>query len=304
MSRKLPGRQDKNDMASNLKYIFFGTPEFAAIILHKFLDAGMPPAAVVCNPDRPTGRKKIITPPPVKSWVMKYEEGSRNEIKILQPEKLDNEFLTSYSPLLAPCDFAVVAAYAKIIPQSVIDLFPRGILGIHPSLLPKYRGPTPIQSAILNGDEKTGVTIYLLDENIDHGPVVSSVKCQASSSDTYETLMRKLAELGGDLLTETLPKFLNGEIKPQPQIEAEATYTKKFTAEDGFIDGNFLEEAESGVNAEAAKFIKRKIMALNPEPGTWTIKNGKRVKLLAAEIQNNCLKLKKIQAEGRKPQTL
>ncbi len=292
-------------------FVFFGTPEFAKIILEKLITAGMLPAAVVCNPDRPVGRKKIITPPPTKSLILKHETWN---IKILQPEKLDDSFkfqVSSFKP-----DFAIVAAYAKIIPKEILKIPRLGIIGVHPSLLPKYRGPSPIQAAILKGDEETGVTLYLLDEKVDHGPLASSVRCQVSSKDTCEILMRKLADAGGKLLVETIPMFLAGEIKPEPQNEAEATYTKKFTTDDAFVSEGDLSEAVNGSGPERASAIERKIRALNPEPGVWTMKagkprtesstfvRGKRVKLLAAEIQNGRLILKRIQEEGGQPKVI
>ena len=279
-----------------MKYVFFGTPEFAAIILRKLIDASFFPIAVVCNPDRPAGRKKVITKPPAKIIAEKHH------IPVLQPEKLDLGFvlhLSSFKP-----DFSIVAAYAKILPKDCVEMPRLGTIGVHPSLLPKYRGASPIQSAILNGETETGVALYLLDEKMDHGPMLKNGKLKIENSDTYETLMRKLAELGGDLLAETIPKFLAGEIKPQAQDEREATFTKKFTTEDGRVDAHDLEAALTGEDRKKAVRIERKIRALNPEPGAWTIQNGKRVKLLFAEIENGKLKLKKIQTEGKKPITL
>lgn len=277
------------------RYVFFGTPEFSATILHKLTAAGFIPQVLVCNPDRPVGRKKIVTPPPTKSWVMKYEVGSKNKIQVLQPEKFDKEFLASYSLLLTSCDFAIVAAYAKIIPQEILDMLRLGAVGVHPSLLPKYRGSSPIQTAILNGETKTGVTLYLLDEKVDHGVIIANHECQIRDDDNYETLSKKLAVMSGDLLIETLPRFVSGEIKPRPQNESEASYTKKFTSEDGFIEYANLTEAEKAVE------LQRKIRALNPEPGVWTTKDGKRLKLLEARIEGGKLQITKWQTEGQKP---
>jgi len=278
-----------------MKYIFFGTPEFAEIILKKLIDSDIPPEALVCNPDRPVGRKKIITPPPTKSLILKHETWN---IKILQPEKLDDSFkfqVSSFKP-----DFAIVVAYAKIIPKEILEIFPQGAIGIHPSLLPKYRGPSPIQQTILNGDEETGVTIYLLDEKVDHGPIVSSDKCQVTGDDTYKTLEKKLAELGGKLLLETLPRFIKGKIRPRPQDENQAVYTKKFASEDAFVTPGDLGSAERA-GGEAAQKIERKIRALNPEPGVWTTKDKKRLKLLEARIEGGKLQITKWQTEGQKP---
>ncbi len=274
-----------------MNYIFFGTPEFAAIILEKLIAAGFPPAAVVCNPDRPVGRKKVIAKPPTKILAEKYN------IPVLQPEDIiDLKALKS--------DVFIVAAYAKIIPKEILDIPRLSAIGVHPSLLPKYRGASPIRGAILGGETETGVTLYLMDEKVDNGPIVAASHLPLATGETYETLLKKLAELGGNLLAEALPKFLAGEITPQPQDRSQATFTKKFTTEDGFINHRDLELAERGENPEQAAAIERKIRALNPEPGVWTMRNGKRVKLLETQIQDGKLLLTKIQIEGKKPKVL
>ncbi len=297
-------------------FIFFGTPEFSAIILEKLIKADFIPAAVVCNPDRPVGRKQVTTPPPIKQRIMNYESGIKNKIKILQPEKLDPSlFIIPNSSF----DFFIVAAYARIIPKEILDVPRLGSIGVHPSLLPKYRGATPIQSAILAGEKKTGVTLFLMDEKVDHGAILSNEKLVMRNEETTEALTKKLADLGADLLIETLPKFIKGEITPLPQDESQTTYTKKFKTEDAYIEPQDLDKAESE-NGQTAIEIERKIRALNPEPGTWTILNNKRTKLLEAEIIDGStsltinpeqhrridgkLKLKKIQKEGGKPITL
>ena len=301
-----------------MKYVFFGTPEFSAIILEKLVNAGLPPLGVVCNPDRPTGRKKIITPPAIKARIMNYELGIRNKIQILQPEILDNSLvnqLLNYKPA-----FAVVASYSKIIPKNILDVFPLGAIGVHPSLLPKYRGPTPIQSAILNGEKETGVSLYSMDEKMDNGPVLASSKLQIPNYKKYTELHDELANLSADLLIKTLPKFINGELKPQEQDHAKATFTKKFFSQDGFISAEELEKAKSE-GGQVALEIDRKVRALNPEPGTWTtindpaisvmlnsfqhLKPNARIKILKTSLnEKGLLLLKKIQLEGKKPQTI
>ncbi len=288
-------------MKHNLKYVFFGTPGFAAIILEKLIEAGWPPLAIVCNPDRPIGRKKTITPPPTKVLAEKYA------IKVYQPEKLEIEKLKLE---IGEIDFAIVAAYAKIIPKEILTIPRLGVIGVHPSLLPKYRGSSPIQSVILNGDSETGVSLFLIDEQIDHGKTLSTIKYQILNNDNYEILNKKLAELGASLLIETLPKFIKNEITPLSQNENKATHTKKFITEDGYVD---LRKDEPAV-------IERKIRALNPDPGVWTLanpaqiaspvqtknfsENEKRVKLLEAELVDGKLKLTKIQVEGKKPRNI
>ncbi|MEK7635581.1 MAG: methionyl-tRNA formyltransferase [Patescibacteria group bacterium] len=292
-----------------MKFVFFGTPEFAAIILEKLINFGFIPEAVICNPDRPIGRKKIITPPPVKKLLI--EKLKNYKIKILQPENL----VDIKNQLSAVnCQLFVVAAYAKIIPKEILEIPRLGSIGVHPSLLPKYRGPSPIQSVILNDEKETGVTLFLMDEKVDHGKIVSSIKYQASSDDNYESLIRKLAELSANLLIEALSNIEEKIKNAKSQNESFATYTKKFTTKDAFIEPANLEKAQGSICSpqeirRLAIEIDRKIRALNPEPGTWTLRQAQgklmRIKLLEVEItQNGKLKLKKIQTEGKKPKIL
>jgi len=269
-----------------MKYVFFGTPDFAAIILEKLVKTGWLPTVVVCNPDKPVGRKQIITLPPTKVLALKYG------IKVYQPEKLEVQKLKLE---IGEIDFAIVVAYAKIIPKEILELPQLGFIAVHPSLLPKYRGSSPIQTAILDGEKETGVTLFLADEKVDHGKILAASRLPLEVKDNYESLSKKLAESGGVLLIEILPKYLKNEITPLTQDESQATYTKKFVTEDAHVDL----EKDNPIN------IERKIRALNPEPGTWTIQNGKRMKILEAELTpENKLKLKKIQFEGKKPQRI
>ncbi|MBI2010775.1 MAG: hypothetical protein HYS89_00850 [Candidatus Colwellbacteria bacterium] len=288
---------------SKNNFVFFGTPRFAAVILEKLIAGGWAPQALVCNPDRPVGRKQVITPPPTKTSILNLESSIKNEIKIFQP-KNKNELVSISDQLFQEADFGILAAYGQIVPLEVINKARFGIIGVHPSLLPKFRGPTPIQSAILEGETTTGATLFLMDEKVDHGPVISSKGLVVSSKDGYETLETRLAELAGDLLIETLPKFVKGEITPLPQNEAEATYTKKFTTEDGYINPKELQAATSGANQEKAIEIERKIRALNPEPGVWTELDGVRTKILEGVLIDSRLKLVKIQKAGKRPITL
>ena len=277
-----------------MKHIFFGTPEFAAIILEKLIKTGFIPVAVITNPDRPLGRKKIITPPPIKQLLKLNYLRDREDslVGILQPEKLEEVFIGQLKHYGA--EVGILAAYGKIIPQEVIDIFPKGIIVVHPSLLPKYRGATPIQNAILAGEKETGATLILMDEKVDHGKIISNSKLLISNDDNYETLSKKLAELSADLLIKTLPDFLAGKIKLKPQDHSQATYTKKFIAEDGFVD----------LEKNSPEVIWRKVRALNPEPGVYTFQDGRRMKILEADLVDGKLILKKVQFEGKKPQAL
>lgn len=286
-------------MILDIKFVFFGTPKFAEIILEKLINNGFIPKAVVCNPDKPVSRKKIITPPPVKSFIRKH---SLLNIPILQPEKLDERFklqILSFKP-----DFFIIAAYAKLIPKDIIQIPHRlGAIGVHPSILPNYRGPSPIQTAIVSGEKTNGVTLYLLDEKMDHGPILAQQEIESKEYFNFPSLTDTCAEVGGELLIKTLPKFLAGEINALTQDESLATYTQKFKADDAFIDSALLNKAQYEGGDFAVK-VDRMVRGLNPEPGVWTIQNGKRTKILEAAIEGGKLKIKKIQIAGEKPRNV
>lgn len=301
-------RVKKEDIKNILKdrpinFVFFGTPEFAQTVLKKLIEPiidgrrGFKPTLLVCNPDKPIGRKQVLTAPPVK------HTAEEHGIPVFQPEKLGQNEISRIKSVGA--DFAVLASYGKIIPKELIEAFPRGIIGVHPSLLPSYRGASPIQTAILDGAKISGVTLFLLDDKVDHGPIIAQRKLQFSISGfQFPKLHNELAELGGDLLVETLPEFIKNKTAPLPQDEARATYTKKFTSQDGYVSPDELARAQTK-GGEVAQIIERKIRALNPEPGVWTADaDGKRIKLLAAEMRNGAIKLVRIQREGGNPQQI
>jgi len=280
-----------------MKIIFFGTSEFAVPALKALHEAGFEISAVITMPDQPVGRKKILTPPPIKVTAEKLG------LKVLQPEKLRDdmffeEFLALGEPAsggqFQPPDFCVVAAYGKIIAERYINTPKYGFLNIHPSLLPKYRGPTPIQTAILNNESETGVTIMQIDKDVDHGDIISSIKYQVLSDKYYKEIHDELAKLGAKLLIETIPKYLNGEIKPKEQDHSQATFTKIFEREDARIDWS-----------RSSQEIYNQIRALNPEPGTWTMWRDKVMNIKAAsftkvtEGHNEQLKLLIVQLEGK-----
>ncbi len=269
-----------------MRFIFFGTPRFAEIVLKRLIETGFIPAAVITNPDRPVGRKKILTPPLVKKLAL------ANKIKVFQPEKLKIE---NWPLKIGDIDIAVVAAYAKIIPKSILEIPKAGALGVHPSLLPKYRGATPIQSALLAGEKTTGTTIYKMDEQLDHGEIIATNEIPIAEEETYLTLEEKLALAGAELVIKNLQELVLGKSTFEEQNHSEATYTKKFKTEDAQVDMK-----TSPIE------IYRKIQALNPAPGVWTMNfqglEGKRVKLLEAQYQNNEIRVTKIQIEGKKPQ--
>ncbi len=247
-----------------MKIIFIGTPEFGAIILEGLIKANFGPVLVITAPDKPVGRKQILTPPLVKVIAQKYN------IPIAQPEKIGNFKLEIGN--LQP-DLIIVAAYSQILPKKILEFPKYGCLNVHPSLLPKYRGASPIQYAILNGDTETGVTIMFMDEKMDHGEVISNIKYQISKRITYPELLKELAELGVKLLIETIPKWIKGGIKPKPQDESKATFTKILKKEDGKVDWK-----------KSAEEIERQIRAFTPWPGTFALFGGKSFKILKAEV--------------------
>ncbi|OGM94380.1 hypothetical protein A2524_00970 [Candidatus Wolfebacteria bacterium RIFOXYD12_FULL_48_21] len=295
-------------MPTQPRFIFFGTPEFATDVLEKLLNRGIIPAAIVCNPDRPVGRKKVVTPPAVKLLIMEHQlQDPTLSIPLLQPEALDDAFLEqlrSFEP-----DLFVIAAYAKLVKQNVLDIPKHGTIGVHPSLLPAYRGASPMQTTLLDGQDITGVSLFMIDEKMDHGPIVAQETVQIGTMN-YTQLAKKLAEIGGELVAKTIPGLVDGTIVPQEQDHTKATFTKKFSTDDAFIDIHDIERAHSE-GGEIALAIERKIRALNPEPGTWTIAKSicnlhfgqeKRIKLLEADISmEDTLIIKKIHIEGKKP---
>ena len=273
--------------------VFFGTPEFAVPALEALVKSGYKIAAVVTQPDKPVGRGLKMEASVVK---VKAQELGLN---VLQPDTLKTPAALEIFKSLN-IDLAVCIAYGKIIPKSVLDLFPRGVLNIHPSLLPKYRGPSPIQSAIANGDSETGVTIMLLDEETDHGAILTQHAMAISPSPsplpareggrrpgegpTGAELSKLLAQEGAKLLIKTLPQWLNRTVEPLEQDHAKATFTKLLEREDGRI--NWQQPAEQ---------IERIVRAYDLWPGTWTtwpapnsaqqnLKAGKRLKILRATL--------------------
>ncbi len=238
------------------KVLFLGASDFAVPALEALIRADYQIVAVITTPDEPAGRKQVLTPPPIKAAAIRLGIG------VLQPLKLkDPTFIklltTNYS---LQTILGIVASYGKIIPPEIINLFPKGILNIHPSLLPEYRGSSPIQSALLNGDEETGVTIIKIDEEVDHGPIVAKSEKRKAKNRRYRELHDGLARLGAELLIKILPDYLAGKIKPAEQDHSRATFTKKIAKEDGRIDWR-----------KDAKQIYNQFRAFHVWPGIWTI---------------------------------
>jgi len=270
-----------------MKIIFFGTPDYVLPIL-KALAKKYEIAAVVTQSPKPTGRKQFITYSPVDTWAYK------RKIPVYY----------NFEKPLPEADLGILAAYGKIIPEFIISRFPSGILNVHPSLLPKYRGASPVQSATLAGETETGVTIIKLDNKVDHGPIVTQFKEDILPDDTNQTLTARLFARSAEVLTQLIPAYVAGKTKLKPQDEKKATYTKLFTKEDGFIDLTLNHEPLTIYN-----FIR----AMTPWPGCWTyvqlmvnsqgLMAKKRLKILKAHLNLNpqSLIIDLVQLEGKEP---
>lgn len=220
-------------------------------------------AAVYTQPDRPAGRSKAPRPTPVK------EAARKSGTPVYAPRTLRDPAVQA--ELRAPgADAFVVVAYGKLLPPEVLAIPRLGVLNLHPSLLPKYRGPSPVQQAVLDGVDETGVTVMLLDEGMDTGPVLSQQRVGLTGEETGGVLMARLFEMGAPLLADTLEKYVRGEIRPQPQDGSQATMTKLLRREDGEIDWS-----------QPAERIARMVRAYDPWPGTHTRWRGQVLKVLA-----------------------
>lgn len=331
LSRKDAKLQEKVAAAlleiyKDLKIVFMGTSDFAVPILEELLKSDFKPKAVITAPDKPAGRGQNITPPPVKIIAQNHQ------IPVFQPET--KEDLIKQTTDLGP-DLIVVAAYGKILPKEILDLPKYGSVNIHPSLLPNYRGPSPIQFAILNGDSKTGVSIILMNDKMDEGPILAQEILKIEKDETFKSLEDKLSKIASKLLIKTLnywivlkemPKSARNFVLPQQQEETQAIYTKILAKEDAKIIWN-----------KTADELERQIRAFFPWPGTFAIFKEKTVgeenekikalkilkaavlerqtekelgevfltdkKELAVQTGKNCLIIQQLQIEGGKPMT-
>ena len=230
-------------MSMSKKIVFFGTEDFSLSALQALVEAGFDVAAVVTKPDSPQGRGHKLTPPKVKVYATEHD------IAVWQPTKLA-EIADSVRALGEPA--GVLVSYGKIIPQFILDLFRPGIINVHPSLLPKYRGPSPIEAAILNGDTETGVSIMLLTSGMDEGPVYAQLTHSLDDTEYIDYLYAQLGFVGNKLLIDTLPSILDGSLMPSQQDGSRATYCQLITKADGSIDWNKpAEQIEREIRAYA-----------------------------------------------------
>ena len=286
-----------------LNFIFWGTPDVARDTLEILKENGYIPLLIVTSPDKPQGRKMLLTPPPVKVWAME------NNIPYIQPEKLDQKQIWNVLGTLGRSDgdgqrkfsaenfrgeqnipdLFLVVAYGKIIPEDILNLPKLGSVNIHYSLLPKYRGASPVESAILNGDTETGITIQKMQYEMDAGSIITQEKVGINRDEKAGELRKRLIKIGGELLVKTLPNFIDGKIKLIPQNEAEATHCKKIKKEDGLID----------LNGDPIKNYN-KFRAYATWPRTFFFKDNKRIIITDAILENGNFIIKKVIPEGGK----
>jgi len=233
-----------------MRILFFGTPEFSVPFLAALhAEPDFEVVGVVTQPDKPVGRSQTLTKSPIKLFA------EENDLPVFQFASLKKDDVITTLSALHP-DAMVVVASGKIIPDSILSIAPHGTLNVHPSLLPKYRGPSPRQSAILHGDEKSGVSIMLLDKEMDHGPILAQKEFSLSPQETMETLEAKILEIGPLLLVSSLNAYVAGTVKPIPQHDADAVYCELLTREHGVVNWQMTAET-----------IDRMFRAFHPWPG-------------------------------------
>ena len=273
-------------MKNNLKIVFFGTPRVSVYVLEELKKADILPDLIITTPDKPAGRKLVLTPSPVKVWA------EENFISTFQPETLKDAKAIKVIKDEGPWDLFIVAAYGNILPKEILDIPKAGTLNVHPSLLPRLRGASPIQTAILD-EEETGVSIMLVDEEMDHGPIVIQEKVDISNIPKGSELSEKLFRMGGKNLTELIPDWVAGKMKAVEQEHNRATFTKKINKEDALL--NLSGDPESNY---------KKIQAFNiwPRAYFFTEYKGKQIRIVITEanLENGKLIIKKVIPEGKK----
>ncbi|MFH1662169.1 MAG: methionyl-tRNA formyltransferase [Candidatus Falkowbacteria bacterium] len=296
-------------MKNKIKTIFIGTPDFGIPCLRSLIeDELFDVVCVITQPDKKTGRKQILTPPPIKVEAQKYK------IPIMQPQKISDISRDCHGALpLATTDLIVVVAYSQLIPEKILNMPKYGCINVHGSLLPKYRGASVIAAPILNGDKYTGATIMKMDKGLDTGPILAQNKIEIKPNDTAGTVYEKLSKSSAPLLIDTLEKYISGKIKPKPQDNSKSNYCKIITKKDGKIDWE-----------KPADFLERFVRAMSPWPSAHTKWNEKKIKIietehetikinsyktgeiflhdekLAAQCGKDALIIKKLQLEGKK----
>jgi len=247
------------------KIVFMGTPDFSVPVLRRLIDDGYNVIAVVTQPDRPVGRKRVLTPPPVKAEALKHD------IPVYQPEKIRQQEDLDKILALEP-DLIVTAAFGQILPKQLLEAPKYGCINVHASLLPELRGGAPIHYAIIQGKEKTGISIMYMVEKLDAGDILTQIEVPVTETDTVGTLHDKMSTAGADLLSETIPKLLKGELTPVSQNDEEATFAWNIKREQEKIDWT-----------QPGEQIYNHIRGMNPWPVAYTTLNGSVLKIWASE---------------------
>ncbi len=249
-----------------MRIVFLGTPHYAVPVLSTLFDARYEVAAVVTQPDRPAGRGRALASPPVAVWAREHG------VPVLQPPSLRPPEVAEQIAALAP-DAMVVASYGRILPPPLLALAPMGCLNVHPSLLPRHRGPSPVAEAILEGESVTGVTVMLIDEGMDTGPIVAQEEVAIGPDDTAGALTASLFARGGELMARTLREWSEGRIEAIPQSETQATYSRKLEKADGELDFT-----------RTAAQLHNQVRAMHPWPGACTTFKGATLKVLRSTV--------------------
>lgn len=248
-----------------LSYIFFGTPEFCEPVLRALKEAGRPPLAVVCQPDRPKGRGRKLESPPVKRWAQECS------VEVLQPDKCKDQGFLEHIRELNP-DLGLVFAFGQLLPKELLDIPAQGFINIHPSLLPRYRGAAPIQWALINGDEETGVTILKVTPKLDDGDLLLQQSTRVDPLENAVELGERLAGLGANLAVQALELLEKDQAKFTPQDEAQVVWAPALTKDDGRIDWT-----------QTTRSLHDRIRGVQPWPGAATVLHGKTLKVHRAE---------------------
>lgn len=263
------------------KFVYFGTPKVASDTLEVLIERGFVPDVVVTSPDAPRGRGLALTPSETKAAALAHD------LKILTPASLDASAIDEIRAF--GCDYAIVVAYGKIFPAELIAAFPLGVLNVHYSLLPKYRGATPLEYALLRGERETGVTIQKMVKELDAGNIIAQKATPIAPDETARELRPRLIDLGANLLADSLPRFLSGEIVPVKQNVSLATRSRKLKKEDGLL--SLDAPTEENWN---------KYRAYADSIGTYFFDNGKRMKITKASFSNGKFIIERVIPEGKK----
>ncbi len=249
-----------------LKIIYMGTPDFAVPCLERLVKENYEICCVVTQPDKPQGRKQILTPSQVKTAALNHG------LNVYQPSTLKTQEAYEYLKAFEP-DFIIVAAYGKILPKNILDLPKYACINVHGSLLPEYRGAAPIQRSVLNGDKVTGITTMLMGEGLDTGDMLLKLEYEIGENETSGEVFDKLAQMAPSLLTETIEKFVKGELIPEKQNEEKATYAAMITKEEALINWK-----------KSSREIHNLIRGMSPWPVAYTVYGGKKLKIFVSSL--------------------